>query len=154
MKMTSVEVIKGSSLLLFWSNVSDLNIGRLHFVDPHQHDHFDTTFAQDLTPSLQQHSSSLQLTVEPRKGRMAIFSSGMENTHLVEQVHGGERFVLSFWFTCNQAREFQIFLDCQAHVTFSKRFKESMLKRNTNTKVHYAAKEKGSGVKMQASKEL
>lgn len=68
----------------------------------------------------------------------------MENTHLVEQVLSGERFVLSFWFTCNKAREFQIFLDGQAHVTFSKKFKENMLKKNTKTKVHYGAKDKSS----------
>ena len=61
--------------------------------------------------------------IEPRPGRVAIFSSGAENTHRVERVTSGERFVLAFWFTCDRAREFEIFLDGEAHLEFSGRVK-------------------------------
>lgn len=57
--------------------------------------------------------------VEPKPGRVAIFSSGAENTHRVERVTSGERFVLAFWFTCDESKEFEIFLDGQAHLEFS-----------------------------------
>ena len=35
--------------------------------------------------------------IEPRKGRVVIFTSGKENKHYVERVKFGQRFVLSFW---------------------------------------------------------
>ena len=61
--------------------------------------------------------------MEPRRGRVVIFSSGHENTHHFERVLSGQRFVLSFWFSCDPSKEFEIFLDGQAHVGFSHRFR-------------------------------
>lgn len=72
---------------------------------------------------------NIELVMEPRAGRIAIFSSGMENTHQVERVVSGQRFVLSFWFTCDPQREFEIFLDGSAHIAFGQKFKESMIRR-------------------------
>lgn len=56
-------------------------------------------------------------------GRVVMFSSGPENAHRVERVTAGERFVLAFWFTCDPAREFEIFLDGAAHLEFSGKIK-------------------------------
>lgn len=50
-----------------------------------------------------------------------MFTSGPENTHFVEPVVSGQRFVLSFWFTCNIQRKFEIFLDGKQHQLFSHR---------------------------------
>mmetsp|Transcript_23611 Transcript_23611/g.40121 ORF Transcript_23611/g.40121 Transcript_23611/m.40121 type:complete len:333 (-) Transcript_23611:170-1168(-) len=61
--------------------------------------------------------------VEPAPGRVVMFSSGAENPHRVERVTAGERFVLAFWFTCDPAREFEIFLDGEAHLEFSGKIK-------------------------------
>ena len=58
------------------------------------------------------------LEVEPRAGRIAIFSSGTENTHAVEKVTSGRRLTLSFWFTCDQEKEFGNFLDGKAHQSY------------------------------------
>jgi hypothetical protein len=64
-------------------------------------------------------SSQVDLVVEPRPGRMLIFSSGHENPHKVERVTAGQRLVLAFWFTCNPQKQFEIFLDGKAHTSFS-----------------------------------
>eukprot|EP00929_Paragymnodinium_shiwhaense_P100919 TRINITY_DN63618_c0_g1_i1.p1 TRINITY_DN63618_c0_g1~~TRINITY_DN63618_c0_g1_i1.p1 ORF type:complete len:463 (-),score=59.94 TRINITY_DN63618_c0_g1_i1:239-1627(-) len=39
------------------------------------------------------------LIVEPRRGRLLTFTSGLENLHQVQRVTGGTRFVLAMWFT-------------------------------------------------------
>ncbi|KAF4527705.1 hypothetical protein B566_EDAN016373 [Ephemera danica] len=46
---------------------------------------------------------STNRTVEPRKGRVSMFTSGSENRHMVERVTSGERFALTVSFTCNTA---------------------------------------------------
>lgn len=58
-------------------------------------------------------------TVLPRKGRFITFSSGKENLHRVMPVLSGVRYALSMWFTCDQSREFDKFLDGNAHTTFT-----------------------------------
>lgn len=40
-------------------------------------------------------------TVEPRKGRVSMFTSGSENPHFVERVTTGERYALTVSFTCD-----------------------------------------------------
>lgn len=69
----------------------------------------------------------VELAIEPRAGRVVIFTAGMENTHYVERVLSGQRFVLSFWFTCNRNREFPIFLDGKAHTAFSQKIRDSIV---------------------------
>ena len=71
----------------------------------------------------------LELVVEPSAGRVVIFSSGPENPHLVERVTQGERLVLSFWFTCDPAKEFEIFLDGRAHTAFSRKMANALRNR-------------------------
>lgn len=90
-----------SGLLYLSTYNVDFIGGRLHFVDRSNH------------------SKSLEV-VEPKAGRMVVFSSGAENTHFVERVTGGQRLVLAFWFTCTPSRQFPIFLDGKAHSKFSK----------------------------------
>ncbi|XP_068622562.1 2-oxoglutarate and iron-dependent oxygenase domain-containing protein 3-like [Battus philenor] len=41
-------------------------------------------------------------TVEPRKGRLSIFTSGAENMHYVEKVESGTRYAMTISFTCDQ----------------------------------------------------
>ncbi|XP_015436277.1 PREDICTED: 2-oxoglutarate and iron-dependent oxygenase domain-containing protein 3-like [Dufourea novaeangliae] len=40
-------------------------------------------------------------TVEPRKGRVSMFTSGSENLHAVEKVQSGIRYALTVSFTCD-----------------------------------------------------
>eukprot|EP01031_Cornospumella_fuschlensis_P036133 gene36133-43820_t len=70
-----------------------------------------------------------ELVVEPKAGRVAMFSSGPENTHNLEKVTKGTRYVLSFWFTCDDAKKFEIFLDGKAHVAFSHKMRDSMRRK-------------------------
>ena len=42
-------------------------------------------------------------TVEPRKARVSMFTSGAENLHFVEKVTSGVRYALTVSFTCDQA---------------------------------------------------
>ena len=74
---------------------------------------------------------NIEQIVEPKKGRVVFFTSGPENTHVVERVTKGQRFVLAFWFTCDATRQFQIFLDGKAHTTFSHRIRNSKKKPTT-----------------------
>jgi hypothetical protein len=74
-----------------------------------------------------------ELIVEPRAGRVALFTSG-ENLHRVERVTSGTRFVLAFWFTCDQRREFEIFLDGKKHIQFGKKVRDSILQKRSKRK--------------------
>lgn len=67
--------------------------------------------------------------VEPKAGRVAMFTSGWETPHFFERVTRGQRMVLSFWFTCDVKKEFQIFLDGQAHIAFGRKVKQQLEKR-------------------------
>ncbi|KAF5269513.1 hypothetical protein FQA39_LY08702 [Lamprigera yunnana] len=46
-------------------------------------------------------SPNNNVTLEPRKGRVAMFSSGKENTHFVEKVTAGVRYAITISFTCD-----------------------------------------------------
>lgn len=50
--------------------------------------------------------SSKNVTVEPRKGRVSMFTSGPENPHFVERVTKGVRFAMTIPFTCNPTKTF------------------------------------------------
>ena len=89
-----------SGLLYMSTYGTDFTGGRLHFVNRSET------------------SQSVEI-VEPKAGRMVIFSSGSENPHFVERVTSGERYVLAFWFTCTPSKRFPIFLDGKAHIKFS-----------------------------------
>nr|CAD7428683.1 unnamed protein product [Timema monikensis] len=41
-------------------------------------------------------------TVEPRKGRVSMFTSGSENVHYVEKVSSGTRYAITVSFTCDE----------------------------------------------------
>ncbi|KAJ9595057.1 hypothetical protein L9F63_013654 [Diploptera punctata] len=41
-------------------------------------------------------------TVEPRKGRVSMFTSGSENVHYVERVTSGTRYAITVSFTCDE----------------------------------------------------
>jgi len=55
---------------------------------------------------------------------MIVFGSGRENPHRVTRVRSGTRYVLSFWFTCDQRKTFKTFLDGKNHRTFDEKKKE------------------------------
>ncbi|KAF7278472.1 hypothetical protein GWI33_008376 [Rhynchophorus ferrugineus] len=44
------------------------------------------------------------ITIEPRKGRVSMFTSGAENPHFVERVTEGERFAITISFTCDPSK--------------------------------------------------
>ncbi|CAB4069115.1 2-oxoglutarate and iron-dependent oxygenase domain-containing protein 3 [Lepeophtheirus salmonis] len=46
----------------------------------------------------------LNRTIEPKFGRVSIFTSGMENKHHVEPVTEGVRFALTMGFTCDKSK--------------------------------------------------
>lgn len=45
---------------------------------------------------------SANATIEPRKGRVSMFTSGAENVHMVEKVTSGTRYALTVSFTCDK----------------------------------------------------
>jgi len=45
------------------------------------------------------------LAVSPRKGRVAVFSGGLENVHCARQSLGGRREVIQLWFRCEDFTE-------------------------------------------------
>ena len=66
-------------------------------------------------------------TIVPTSGKLISFTAGSENPHRVNIVRGGERFVLSFWFTCDEKRGFGNFLDGSAHAHFGEKKGEGEL---------------------------
>ncbi|VVC95263.1 unnamed protein product [Leptidea sinapis] len=44
---------------------------------------------------------SFNTTIEPKKGRLSIFTSGHENLHFVEKVQSGTRYAMTIAFTCD-----------------------------------------------------
>jgi len=92
-----------------------------------------TTYNEDFTGGRlrfydNEDEDSLELLVEPRAGRVAIFSSGIENPHKFERVDTGTRSVLAFWFTCEKSFEFPTFLDGKSHTTFAEKMKKRIQK--------------------------
>ena len=71
-------------------------------------------------------SDNVTEEVEPKTGRVVLFTSGKENFHYVERVTSGERFVLAFWFTCDPSRQFEIFLDGKKHQEFSHKVRDAL----------------------------
>ncbi|KAG6801109.1 2-oxoglutarate and iron-dependent oxygenase domain-containing protein 3 [Apis mellifera caucasica] len=45
--------------------------------------------------------NNVKTVIEPRKGRLSMFTSGSENLHAVEKVQSGIRYALTISFTCN-----------------------------------------------------
>lgn len=47
------------------------------------------------------------VTLEPRKGRVAMFTSGAENVHFVERVKSGVRYAVTISFTCDISKSIE-----------------------------------------------
>jgi len=75
-----------------------------------------------------------ELVVEPRAGRVVIFSSGQEHEHYVERLTSGTRYVLAFWFTCDASRKFEIYLDGSAHTRFAHEMGDQLERREHRQK--------------------
>lgn len=70
-----------TSLLYLSDFGQDFSGGRFLFIDPKQN-----------------------VTLEPRKGRVLMFSSGEENVHFVERVNTGTRYAITVSFTCDATK--------------------------------------------------
>lgn len=70
-----------TSLLYLTDYEQDFTGGRLIWIDP-----------------------KVNVTLEPRKGRVAMFSSGEENFHFVERVKSGTRYTITVSFTCDHTK--------------------------------------------------
>ena len=92
-----------------------------------------STYKQDFEGGLlrffARDETTVEQVVEPRAGRALFFTSGPENPHSVDRVTQGVRYVLSFWFTCDPRKEFQVFLDGKAHIEFGRKFVASKLQQ-------------------------
>lgn len=72
--------------LLYLSNYRrDFDGGRFIFVDENKAE-----------------NSTLYSSIEPKKGRISVFTSGAENLHYVEKVTQGTRYAITISFTCNK----------------------------------------------------
>ena len=103
-------------------------IGRLTFLDNYYNETHDT---YKINGKLNDLLAKPRLILEPKAGRVAIFTAGPEHTHYVEKIGGGERFTLSFWFTCDNSKQFDIFLDGKAHFLNFKKRMDSTEKAST-----------------------
>ena len=86
---------------------------------------YDPSSVVEQEPSLsvnveQEERLVTEARVEPRKGRVVLFSSGPENPHRVSKVGWGERLTLSLWFTCDEERVMDVRLDRKPHYAFKK----------------------------------
>jgi len=72
-----------TSLLYLVSYKRDFTGGRFVFLDTHQ---------------------KMNRTIDPKEGRISVFTSGAENKHHVEPVTGGTRYALTMGFTCDSTK--------------------------------------------------
>lgn len=79
------ETFHFTSLLYLSDYKKDFEGGRFIFIDDNKH-----------------------VAVEPRKGRLSIFTSGSENTHHVERVVNGSRYAMTISFTCDEKQSSHI----------------------------------------------
>ena len=69
-----------TSLLYLTDHGRDFKGGEFVFVDAHDH---------------------MNRTIQPRMGRVSMFTSGIENKHYVERVTEGTRYALTIGFSCD-----------------------------------------------------
>eukprot|EP00947_MAST-08B_sp_MAST-8B-sp1_P000045 g45.t1 len=105
-----------SGLVYLSTQGEDFTGGLLHFYPPSSLD--CTPFMDPVNPGPCKVVGPHSLEVAPRKGRAIVFGSGQENPHRVTKVASGTRYVLSFWFTCDERREMKAFLDGKMHRTY------------------------------------
>ena len=74
------------------------------------------------------------MVVAPVPGRLIVFGSGRENPHRVNIVNSGTRYVLSFWFTCDESRVFEHFLDGKMHQQYKARRKRKHKRKHRKKK--------------------
>lgn len=77
-----------TSLLYLSDFQRDFKGGRFMFVDENKAD-----------------NKTLYSSIEPKKGRVSVFTSGAENLHYVEKVTEGTRYAITISFTCNKKFE-------------------------------------------------
>lgn len=100
----------------FFSRMTNVPAATIHdeywhpHVDKETYEHFHYTsllylsdFSRDFEGGrfLFIDKDNVNSTVEPRKGRVLMFTSGSENLHAVEKVESGTRYALTVSFTCN-----------------------------------------------------
>ncbi|CAK4726278.1 hypothetical protein LEN26_015056 [Aphanomyces euteiches] len=76
-------------------------------------------YGVDFTGGLFAFIDAKNTTVEPARGRLMMFTSGMENLHEVRRVETGARYLMSMWFTCDPRKRFHNFLDGKVHDHFN-----------------------------------
>jgi hypothetical protein len=102
-----------SGLIYLSEQGKDFTGGSLEF---YEYDHLNCeAFVSKDNPGPCKVTGNPTMVVAPVPGRLIVFGSGRENPHRVTLVKSGVRYVLSFWFTCNQALEFANFLDGKMH---------------------------------------
>lgn len=122
--MTNTNHYHYSGLLYMSTYGEDFSGGRLSFVKGDGDN--SEQCSSDQCAEARLGDENAEMIVEPKPGRLVIFSSGEENPHRVEPVLSGQRFVLSFWFTTDVARKFEIYLDGRAHTRFSHSMRERL----------------------------
>ena len=81
----------------YWhSHVDRLNTAHYHYSGLLYLSDFDKDFTNGRFVLLDSDGDE-ELILEPRAGRVALFSSGEEHEHYVERLGSGARYVLSFW---------------------------------------------------------
>ena len=106
-----------SGLIYLSEQDKDFTGGSLEF---YKYDHLDCMpFIDKEHPGPCKIIGDPSLVVAPVPGRLIVFGSGRENPHRVNVVKSGTRYVLSFWFTCDESREFSNFLDGEMHKQFN-----------------------------------
>lgn len=106
-----------SGLIYLNNHGTDFTGGKLYFFDSADGaDAVDeaaeaAAAAVDAAEGRERQAGEVAHLVEPRAGRLLVFSSGTENPHQVTGVVSGVRYLIAMWFTCDPSREFVGFMD-------------------------------------------
>lgn len=67
--------------------------------------------------------------IEPKKGRLMLFTSGPENTYHFERLSSGQMFMYRFWFTCQYEKRFVLFENGNMHLQYSEQVRAFEMKK-------------------------
>ena len=66
------------------------------YLNDHQIDYYGGRF------SIKDLNETTLLSIEPKKSRLVVYSSGSENENQIEELKNGERYSLNVYFTLNK----------------------------------------------------
>jgi len=89
----------------YWQSQIDKDVNPMYHYSSHL---FLTNYKRDFTGGrfvFVDNHMKINRTIDPKEGRLVVFTSGHENRYRVEEVSGGTRYALSLGFSCDPSNQ-------------------------------------------------